>query len=215
MQNRRFSTKIERIQDSAVEPITLDGAKSYLRLIGTEEDDFVSLAISAARQKCEQIIDCSFVQTTWKYTLEFRGLYKESLLDSFFPFIGIRSVNDSSIVLPYPPLISLESITYVDSATIANVIPIDDGSIRAWKGTPGYITLSKTSYYPPWLGMPSSAVEIVYKAGYGVDASKVPPTIKIAILMLVAHYFENRNTEIETPEAVCRLLNATAWNHYV
>ena len=60
---------------------------------------------------------------------------------------------------------------------------------------------------------------LVYVAGYGDAASDVPEDIRLAILRLIADYYEFREgvvsgvTAIELPEGVTNLLDPYRWDY--
>jgi uncharacterized phiE125 gp8 family phage protein len=53
-------------------------------------------------------------------------------------------------------------------------------------------------------------VEVVYRAGYGRIPGQVPATLRQAILMLVAYFYENRTGEQEMPATVVTLVRPFA-----
>jgi uncharacterized phiE125 gp8 family phage protein len=94
------------------------------------------------------------------------------------------------IELTRAPLQSVTHLKYTDK----------DGVITTWGGS-NYI-VDKTSFVPKlvlgyglsWPSVqlgPVNAIEIEYVAGYGT-AADVPQMIKQAILLLVSHWYENR-----------------------
>jgi uncharacterized phiE125 gp8 family phage protein len=89
--------------------------------------------------------------------------------------------------LPYPPAIEIESIVYLDGTRTAVTMADTD-----------YRLLINGSLAPaPNLSWPSvasdlEAVRVRYHAGY----ESVPPAIKQAILLLVGHWYANRETVV-------------------
>jgi uncharacterized phiE125 gp8 family phage protein len=93
--------------------------------------------------------------------------------------------------LPRSPVQKIKSIR-VDGVQIAlkNVRIIIEGS-------PARVILPNA---------PISSLRIVYVAGYGDDGSKVPEPLKDAILLYVAHCYDNRASEKELPRAFYDLI---------
>lgn len=65
------------------------------------------------------------------------------------------------------------------------------------------------------VGHPGATATITYKAGYG-DASKVPETAKLAILLLVVHWLDNRSpvssqTANALPFSIESLASSLSW----
>ena len=108
----------------------------------------------------------------------------EGTLDGGWPLC-----DRSALRLPYPPVLSIESVTYIDPDGVEQMLPesgyqvIDSGE---W-----------SSYLAPAYGMSWPAVRcqegsvtIQWKAGYATD--DVPPSIKAALLLLIGHRYANR-----------------------
>ncbi len=67
----------------------------------------------------------------------------------------------------------------------ASVYDVDTTSI------PGLITLAYGQSWPAIRNM-HHAIEIIYKAGYGADASSTPEHVKSANKLLIGHLYEHR-----------------------
>lgn len=107
---------------------------------------------------------------TWDYVLD------------AFPDGGIR--------LPLPPLQSVTGVYYVDENGIEQTLATDQYEVDLY-GDPGWVM-------PGDAGWPTAldtinAVRIRFVAGY----TTVPPQIKHAIRLLVAGYYENRESVAE------------------
>jgi uncharacterized phiE125 gp8 family phage protein len=93
------------------------------------------------------------------------------------------------MVLPYPPLVSVTSVKYLNqSAVLTTVDPV---TYFIDSSEPGMIRRGYNTVYPEvQYGAPNGVV-IEYVAGYGA-ASAVPVDIVHAIKLLIADYFDNR-----------------------
>lgn len=212
------NAKLDRVADAAVEPLSVAEARQYLRLEVNDDDALLADLITAARYVCEGLTDRSFITTTWRLTLDYLpfaaigGIIGPALTG--FP-TGRRPLDDGSIMLPMPPLIGLESISYVDQGGTTRTLDVSDGSLDVIvsPGTPGRISAGYGRFFP--FSRPSiAAVEIVYTAGYGPNAADVPKNVKTAMRLLVSHYYEHRSTQAEVPDAVISLLAPTMWGAY-
>lgn len=217
------NSKLARLVDAAVEPLSLADAKLFLRVENSAEDALISDMIAAARMECERINDRSFITTTWQLTLDFLPL-------SAGPFPGFSpsarrwggggsydrvDAHDGAVFLPMPPLIGVSSLSYVDQGGVRQSLDVtpEAGNVLVSTGTPGVIHAAYGKFFP--LSQPrAAAVDIVYTAGYGDDPSAVPRSVVMAIRLLVAHYHKHRTTNAEVPDAVCNLLASTAWGSY-
>ena len=153
----------------SVEPITTAEAKTELRVEHSEEDDLIDRKIKAARRMVEKITRRSLINTT--FTLK---------LDAF-P-VEIRT--------PRSPLSSVTSITHIDcdgnSQTVAtSVYDVDTDT------EPGRIFLKFDQSWPDTREI-NNAVTVTHVVGYGAAASAIPEDLVSAVLMLMAHYYEQR-----------------------
>lgn len=154
----------------SVEPVTLAEAKAHCRIEHSDDDALVTALIIAARQSVEDFTNRALVNQTWKQFFDACEL----------PFakreIWLRKVSVNSIT-------SVKAYAADDTAT---TVP----SIDYFKSGDRVVLKEGKSW--PSHGRQFDAVEIEYVAGYGAVAANVPAPIRQAILMLVAHYYENR-----------------------
>ena len=156
----------------SVEPITLDEAKTHLRVLTSDDDAYITDLIKVARRKVEYDLRRALITQTWKMYLD------------DFP------ANGDVILIPYPPLQSITSIKYYDTSN----------EQQTWSNTEYELDIYSEparvaevyGYTWPSVYDKLNAVEIIFIAGYGDDATDVPWTVKQAILMLIGHYYENR-----------------------
>ena len=161
----------------AAEPVTLTEAKAHLRVDHTDEDALISALISAARTYCEQFTARAFVSQTW-----------ELVIDEF---------PTSEIMIPLPPLQSVESIKYDDSDGNEQTLGALDYDVDT-VSQPGWVVPVTTGWpTSTWDGI--NAVRIRFVAGYdpGTDspidlAANVPQSIKAAILLHVGQFYDQR-----------------------
>lgn len=153
----------------AIEPVTLSEAKLHLRVDHTADDSLITALIVAAREQAEAFTSRAFIEQT--ITLKF---------DAFPEYFR----------LPRPPLVSVTSIAYLDSAgasqTISNTLYRVDA-----QSEPGRVTVAYGQSWPATHDV-TGAVTVVYKAGYSATSASVPASIKHAILMMVESLYENR-----------------------
>lgn len=178
-----------------LEPVTIEEALSHLRIDGTDEDAYVGSLLIAARRYAENVLQRQIMRATFTLTLD------------YFP---------DTILLPYPPLGAVSSITYADSSGTTQTL---SASIYQVVNDPhgASIVPSYGNVWPATRTKPE-AVTVTYTAGWSTRAL-VPQTIKQAILLIIGHWFENREavttgtTINEFPMAVESLLNMErAWS---
>jgi uncharacterized phiE125 gp8 family phage protein len=175
-----------------IEPVSLAEAKLHLKIetADTADDTLISALIKAAREYCEGFQNRAYIEQS--ITLKFDDFADE-------------------IIVPKPPLISVTSIKYIDvngtqQMLAATVYAVDTTS------EPGRITLAYNQSWPSIRG-DANGVEIIYKAGYGATAAGVPESVKVAIKLLIGHWYEHResvnigNITTEIPMGAMNLLS--------
>ncbi len=157
----------------ATEPVTLTEAKAHLYVDTSNDDTMITSLIVAARVYAENYTRRAFITQTIK-----------ARYDHFQSFFEMEK----------PPLISVSSITYIDTTGSTQTHSSSDYDVDIYS-TPARITEGYGTTWPSTRSSVPNTVTIEYVAGYG-DASDVPNTIKQAMLMMIAHWFENRETTI-------------------
>jgi uncharacterized phiE125 gp8 family phage protein len=180
----------------AEEPITLTELKAQLRLTGTDDDtdlaDFIQMAREYAETFCRRAI------ITQSLTLK---------LDDF---------PSDQIELPRPPLQTVTSIKYwpldggaqvtVSAATVYEAIADE---------LVGRVQLRDGQDWPSDIATRPDAVEIIYVAGYGSQAS-VPAALKMAMRQIAAKHYEQRSADSTVPVTIIPMHTETLlWFHRV
>ena len=199
--------------------VSLSDAKTWLRIPSTmTADDFLisNLIISAreyvSRYTGKQITGpCQYSQTMDMFPLFPMGYF--SLVPWFTlpgnvvagsPSIqnidwGVYTPADYSkqtlpnygvIKLPRPPLLSVQSVNYIDPTGVWQVMPSNQYEVITSQNMPGYLR-SLQSGWPSIQQGVSNAVSITFTSGFATT-SAVPQTFRTAILLLVTHWYENR-----------------------
>lgn len=199
---------IIRTSDAAKEPVGLTDMKAYLRIDCDSEDAFIRGLIKAARNKCENFTERSFITQTWVQTLDCIPMdskkapwwdgEKQGAISSMIPL-------KNCIELPRGPL---QSVTHLKTFNESDTEATFDSSnyYVDTQSMVGRLCLNSGSSWPTDLRA-HNAIEIEYIAGYGDSAGFVPPEIKEAIKMLAAHMYENRGCDdARMPSGVSCLL---------
>lgn len=177
----------------AVEPVSLAEAKAHLRVDSTAEDALVSSLIVTSRLHIEAALALALVTQSWTWTID-------------------AWQHGRSIALPMRPVASIDGVSIAGrDGTRIDLAPSDyvlDGS-----AAPARLTSLAERFPRP--GTPALGIEIRFTAGFGGSATDVPQPICHALLMLVAHWFENREpvltsgtraTATPIPDTVSELL---------
>ncbi len=195
---------------AVAEPITLDEAKAHARIAIEDDDAHVGILIKAARKHCEGRCNRSLAVQTWDLTLDgFPGFAAWFRTGPFGRSQGI--CRDRSIELPRPPLVSVESIEYLDADGVLQTLAPE--AYRVSAGTPGRVEPAPGLAWPA-AGPYADAVRIRYVAGW--SAEELPEDGKLALLQLVAHWYDARlpissGAVSDVPFTVDALLGGIDW----
>lgn len=156
----------------ALEPVSSTEAELWCRVDVSDDDTIFTDIITAARVYVENFTRRQLITATW-------ALY----LDQFY----------KPLKLPYPPLQSISSITYVDTAGTTQTLAASQYQVDA-KTQPGRLTEAYGVTWPSTRDDTYNAVTITYVAGYGTAATSVPLPIKQAMRILIASMYETMRT---------------------
>lgn len=163
----------------AAEPISTTDAKTHLRVSGSSEDAYIDTLVKAARRHVEEYLGRALVTQTRKL-----------FLDRFPAWI---------IEVPFGPLQSVSSITYVDNDGVSQTI--DSGNYRVdIYSSPPRITPAYGEVWPTPRQV-SHAVTVTYVCGYGT-ASAVPADIIHAMKLQMTHLYENRGEDPDVGQSL-------------
>jgi len=157
-------------------PITLDEAIGHLRINAGDEDDYVTGLIDVVQGSFERETDRQLLTQTW--IAYFNG----------FP------PGREPIRLPKRPLQSVTEIRYRDADGLSTVWDDAEYRVTAYRGSlASYGTIQPTVGFDyPSTEQGAEVVEVEFVAGYGDEAADIPADIKNALLLLLAHGFQNR-----------------------
>lgn len=171
------------------EPITVDEQQTWSRITDEAESAHLEALIRGARVHVEQYLQ--------------RALLTQTLVERYdcFPW---------EFELQRAPVQSITSLQYIDVAGTTQTISASD-YYSDLVSTPARICPAVNYTWPSTFDRPN-AVILTYVAGW-TDAESVPQPIKMAISMLVDHWYENRapyivgQTVTEMPMTVTALLS--------
>lgn len=98
--------------------------------------------------------------------------------------------------LTMTPFQALTSVKYYDEAGALQTATLDD--FEAWLDGDFVRVKPKEDREWPTADVRPDAIVITYTAGFGDTAADVPAGLRHAILMLVSHWYENREAASET-----------------
>lgn len=162
--------------------VTLEQAKQHLRVIGSAEDSIITLYLTAAQRYVEEW--CQICLIGGVIVQDFKtGWPSEYLSLSVGNVSGITSL-------------SYNTIEDRDFTTVSSDVYIADQKYNR----------ARIMLYSEWPDASPLFIRVSYTSGFSsVDA--IPANIKIAILLVLADMYENRQDNIKTmPTAAQHLL---------
>lgn len=177
---------LKRTVAPLVPPVTAAEAKKHLSLVGSDHDDLVSRLIEAATEAAEWITWRALITQSWRLTL---------------PAFPCR------LWIPRPPLQSVTAITYIDTDGQEQTLDSELYTVAS-DAEPAYVVAAYGASWPATRCTPE-AVRVTFVAGYGGESSAVPQRVRQAILLLVGHWFANR--EAVAPGSFGEVPMAATW----
>ncbi|MBV1705859.1 MAG: head-tail connector protein [Hyphomicrobiales bacterium] len=163
----------------AVEPVALADAKSWLKVDSTDDDGLITGLITSARMIIEQATRRRLITQGWR------------LIADAWPQSGL-------VAVPLAPFAALDAITVFDAGNNPQALAVTLPFIDA---TPDAARLSFTAA-PLAPGPAIAGIYIDVSVGYGATGAAVPQPLLQAILMLIAHWYENRGDVLADSGAV-------------
>lgn len=182
---------VAQVTAPTAEPLQVSEVRRHLSLDDSYFDDYLSSLIQVARAKVEAETHRQLVTATYDLKLD------------------ALPVGQESLSVPYGQLQSITSVTYTDTAGASQTFSSDDYDVSTAKD-PGTIRPGYGEVWPVARNQLEAAA-VRFVCGYGA-ASSVPQAIKHAMLLLIGHYFINREQTIigvmasEIPQASQALL---------
>ena len=167
--------------------VTLDEVKAHLRVDGTADDTKLTAFIAAATGYIDYpgVLGKVMITQTWAVSVARPGFY-------------------NMIKLPVGPAADIVSVKYYDTDNAEQTLTNTDFAITADEDW-AFIKPNAGIVWPSTYCR-DDAITITYTAGYGV-AADVPDTLKTAMLMIIASWFEHRGDEaVRIPQAATDLI---------
>lgn len=170
---------LRRTTAPVVEPVTIEEAQQFLRGPVSDDNAMILRHIAAASRWVENYTGRALVRQTWEMTLP-------------------NWCN--AIELPKPPVASITSLKYYDTAGVLQTLDPSQYLLTAddWsaKVTPAYGVTWPSARCRP------DAIQVTFVAGYAPSTgspidyrANVPEQIKHAILRMVQLYYDNLKPE--------------------
>ena len=161
---------LEKLNQGSFGISTVDRVRHNSRISDKYDDQWIVDALASATDYCERALECCVARSNWRLTL-----------DHFPP-------SNAPIAIPLWPIHQITAIAYTNvngTNTTFNVIDIVQPV-----GLGRYLLQPKFGINWPEAQSPNG-VRIEFSAGFE-DLAAVPSTIQRAALMLISHWYENR-----------------------
>lgn len=178
----------------AAEPVTLADLKEHARVDGSDEDDYLTALIVAARELVERNTGRCLITQTWRLTLDnWPGSGRDAWWDGLREGPITMLTSDAAWVdLCKAPILGITSVVTKD----------EDDAETTWASTNYYLAKQPNGYGRltrksgqtwPTLGVrAASAIEVTFTAGYGANATDVPSALRHAVKLTATHWYEHR-----------------------
>lgn len=166
---------LELVTAPTTTPITAAEAKTQMRVEHSDDDTLIARLVDVAVAFCDAkgALGKAMITQTWAQWL---------------------APNPSTVRLLLGPVQSVTAVKYYNAS---NVLTTDTLSNYDVLGTSTYTTVKpKTGYTWPTTYNRDDAIKIEYTVGYGDATTDVPQNVRHALMMLVAHWYENRENEL-------------------
>lgn len=160
----------------ATAPVSLAEAKAHMAVEHDDHDDLIDGLIAGAVDHLDGwrgILGLALVTQTWR--------------QDFGKFA-------SALQLPVRPVQSIAGVTYYDGDNAEQTLATSVYELRTDDTRGPYIALQPGEAWPATYSR-TDAVSVTFVAGYG-GAADVPAAIRVAIMMMVSHWYASREAVV-------------------
>ena len=167
---------ITDINSPAIEPVTLDYAKVFLRVDNEDEDQLILDLIRAARERVEGQINSALISRARRFTT--------SKINSKSVFINTGNITEIN---------SVRLLTHNAGAEI--LLPSLAINLRC---QPPVISVKERASFQSYAAE-ADTLEIDFISGFGPRADDIPMPLRQAVLLLLAQSYEYRAQDAAPP----------------
>lgn len=191
---------------ASVEPVSLELARKHLRVDFTDEDELIGFYLTAAREWIEGYLGMALAlqQLLWvTATVPFVGAapfvalpFPIQINPLWFPWPGTLG---QPTALPRAPVVSVEFVSYGAWGQADTVLPDTSYQVD--------VALGRLRFTYDATPAGHDHIAIRFTAGYATPA-QIPSSIRFGVLLMLAHFYENRGDQpTDPPAAIHRLLS--------
>lgn len=157
-------------------PLTIEEAKKHLNVEHADDDSYIESLIAAAVARLDGragILRRCLMTQTWRQDFD---CFARSLL------------------LPLEPVSAIGSVTYKDASGVTQTVA--PSSYALLEEDIGPVVRFVQAFTVPAVADDGPAVSVTFTAGYGDEPEDVPQPIRHALLLLIADWYQNRETMV-------------------
>lgn len=168
---------LERLEAPDVTPVSLSDVKAQLRFTASDEDAYLTALIAAAVAFVdgEGALGRAMIAQKWGQSMQYPA---------------------GRVYLKMTPVTELTAVKYWDADNVQQTATLSDFRLVA-NGTWAYVEPIDGAAWPTAFNRPD-AVTLEYMAGYGETAANVPADLRHALLLLISHWYQNREASSES-----------------
>jgi len=183
---------LELVTPAADLAVSLFEVKDYLGITHDEFDvSTIRPLIERATAHVEDQLAVQLITATWK-------LHRDC-----FP------TGRGEIELERPPVITVSQIDYTDTDGAPQTVASSQLDAIS---KPGRLLPAVAATWPATQSQKVNAVAVTFTAGYGTEPADVPRNIQQAILLLVGHWFHNREAVGAVGDEIALGFQALLWD---
>ena len=197
---------LQRTVEPTAEAASLSLAKRHLKIDFDDDDELIIELIRTSRDYIERSTGYAMLTQTWKLYLD--RFPRENAYESW-PW----TAPPGTILIPITPIQSITSLPWFDVNGGTNTVSSSD-YITDFASRLPRLTLAANKSWPSTPALvPQNGVVLTFAAGH-TSAGLVPPTLRHAQLLLIGHWYANREdvvidnrvAAVEVPRAAKDLL---------
>jgi len=163
-------------------PLDVELVRQHCRLDDLDQADMVEFYIDSARDHVEEwkgVTGQALITQTWRQ--DFRAF-------------------DACLRLPIWPVQSVSSVTYYNTSEVSTTLATSVYELLEDE-LGAYVSLKYGQQWPN-IGNTTKAVSVTYVCGYGNIPNNIPADIRHAMMLMISHWYENREATAPTQMAV-------------
>lgn len=180
---------LRRVTAPTVEPVTVAEAKEVADIDGSDADALVQVLIKAAREHVEDETGLALVTQTWRMTLNCWPFERRDQWFDGVRELPVTELEAETVLIPKAPFQSIDAVNTID----------ESGTATEWAASNYYAVIEqdygrlcrKAGHVWPTTSRDFGGIEIDFLCGFGALATDVPDDLRLAVKMIVKHWYDH------------------------